>query len=99
MLREVADHGHHPLVPFGVYVKVWAILMTLTTLTVAVSYVDMKHVTVLAACMIAVAKSLLVVLYFMHVRFEQRIYAFMILAVLGTYGVFIGLTFVDYWYR
>jgi hypothetical protein len=40
-----------------------------------------------------------VVLYFMHIRFEQRIYAFMIFAILGTYAVFVGLTFVDYWYR
>ena len=99
MLTAGEDHSDHPLVPYAVYVKVWAILMVLTVITVAVSYVDMKHVTVLTAAIIAAVKSTLVVLYFMHIRFEQRLYAFMIIAVLGTYAIFIGLTFVDYWYR
>lgn len=90
---------HHPLVPYGVYVRVWAILMALTAVTVSVSYVDMKHVTVLTATLIAAAKSTLVVLYFMHIRFEERIYAVMIMVVLVTYAIFIGLTFVDYLYR
>jgi len=89
----------HPLVPYRVYFMVWGALIGLTVITVCVSYLDMKHVTVLTASMIAAVKGSLVVLYFMHIRFEQRIYAFMILAILGTYAIFIGLTFVDYWYR
>ena len=90
---------HHTIVPYMVYVKVWAALMILTAVTVGISYADMKHVTVLAALLIATVKGILVVLYFMHIRFESRMYAFMILAVLGTYAIFIGLTFADYWYR
>ncbi len=87
------------LVPYGLYVKVWAILMILTAVTVSVSYVDMKHVTVLTATLIAAAKSTLVLLYFMHIRFEERLYAAMIMIVLAAYAVFIGLTFSDYLYR
>jgi cytochrome c oxidase subunit 4 len=93
------QHGDHELVPYGVYLKVWAILMVLTVVTVGVSYLDLKHVTVLTATLIATVKGTLVLLYFMHVRFEERIYAWMIVAVLGTYAIFVGLTFVDYWYR
>ena len=87
------------LVPYALYVKVWAALLTLTALTLAISCVDMKHVTVLTVLLIASVKSALVVLYFMHIRFEQRIYAYMILTVLAIYIVFVGLTFVDYGYR
>lgn len=96
--ENVRQHDHPP-VPYTTYVTVWAVLMVLTAITVSVSYVDMKHVTVLTACIIAAIKGLLVVLYFMHIRFENRIYALMILVILGTYAIFIGLTFVDYWYR
>ncbi len=96
---ELSEHVDHELVPFGVYLRVWAILMVLTVLTVGVSYIDMKHVTVLTATLIAAVKGTLVLLYFMHVRFEERIFAWMIVTVLGTYAIFIGLTFVDYWYR
>ncbi len=92
-------HGDHQLVPFGLYLRVWAILLVLTVLTVGVSYLDLKHVTVLTATLIATVKGTLVLLYFMHIRFEQRIFAWMIVAVLGTYAIFVGLTFVDYWYR
>ena len=92
-------HDDHPLVPFALYFKVWAILLALTVLTVGVSYLDLKHMAVLTATLIATVKGTLVILYFMHVRFEQRIFAWMIVAVLGTYAIFVGLTFVDYWYR
>ncbi len=99
MQTEDTQPHDHPLVPYRVYLMVWGALMALTVITVGVSYLDMKHVTVLTASIIAAIKGSLVVLYFMHIRFEERIYGFMILLVLGTYAVFIGLTFVDYWYR
>ena len=99
MLKQDAQAHDHPLVPYRVYFTVWAVLMILTVVTVAVSYVDMKHVRVLTATLIATVKSTLVILYFMHLRFEQKIYAVMVFVVLGTYAIFIGLTFVDYWYR
>lgn len=82
--------------PYGAYVAVWAGLIALTILTVAISYVNMKQVAVLAALMIAASKASLVVMYFMHVRFERRLHWLMILVVAATYLVFIGLTFADY---
>lgn len=87
------------VVPYGLYVAVWLALLALTVVTVAVSYLDMKNVTVLTAMIIAGGKAMLVLLYFMHVRFEKPVYALMIVAAFGTYAIFIGLTFVDYWYR
>jgi cytochrome c oxidase subunit 4 len=89
----------HHVVPYRLYVVVWGALLVLTVVTVAVSYVDMKNVTVLTAMLIATCKAMLVLLYFMHIRFEKPLYIAMILAALGTYAIFIGLTFVDYLYR
>ncbi len=99
MLTEDARRLEHFLVPYRVFVEVWMVLMILTAVTVGVSYLDMKNVRVLTALLIAAVKGSLVVLYFMHIRFEPRIYAVMIMVVLATYAIFIGLTFVDYWYR
>ena len=92
------DPSHAP-VPYSLYLKVWLALILLTVVTVAVSYADMKQAKILAALMIAALKMLLVLLYFMHVRFERPFFAWMIVAVVATYGIFIGLTFSDYWYR
>jgi cytochrome c oxidase subunit IV len=89
----------HVVIPYRVYFAVWAGLIALTALTVAVSYVDMKNVTVLTAMLIATVKATLVLLYFMHIRFERPLYWGMILATLVTYAIFIGLTFSDYFYR
>lgn len=87
------------IVPYRVYVIVWVALLILTCVTVGVSRIDMKHVAVLAAMMIAAFKGTLVILYFMHVRFEKPLYAGMILAAFGTYAIFIALTFADYSFR
>jgi cytochrome c oxidase subunit 4 len=89
----------HKIVPYRVYFGVWFALLVLTVVTVAVSYVDMKNVTVLTAMLIATCKSMLVLLYFMNIRFEKPLYTVMILAALITYAIFISLTFADYLYR
>jgi cytochrome c oxidase subunit 4 len=92
------DKDHH-IVPYSIYVNVWLALLALTVVTVAVSYIDMRNVAILTAVLIATVKCTLVLLYFMHIRFGKPLYAIMILVVLGTYAIFIGLTFVDYGYR
>ncbi len=95
-----AQHEHeHVLVPHRLYITVWAALIALTALTVGVSYVDMKHVTIFTALIIATVKATLVLLYFMHLRFEKPLYLYMVLAVIVTYVIFVGLTFSDYWFR
>ena len=92
-----AEEEHH--VPYKVYFIVWGALLVLTAVTVGISYVDMKNVTVLTAMIVAATKSMLVLLYFMHIRFEKPMYSVMILAAMLTYGIFVALTFVDYLYR
>ena len=89
----------HPLVRQSLYVKIWGILLAMTVVTVSVSYVDMKNVKVLTAMLIAAVKSALVILYFMHIRFEKPVFALFVVIVLGAYAVTIALTFTDYLFR
>ncbi len=89
----------HAVVPYRVYVGVWVALLLLTGITVGVSRLHIPHVAVLAAMLIAATKGSLVLLYFMHLRFEKPLYVLMLLATLGTYAIFIALTFADYAYR
>jgi cytochrome c oxidase subunit IV len=93
----VTETGH-PATPVRVYVAVWAGLICLTGLTVAVSYAEL-HVAIQVALLIATVKASLVMLYFMHLRHEGRLYFIMLLVVLVTYAVFIGGTLGDYFYR
>lgn len=93
----MADAGHR-VVPIRVYLAVWAGLVLLTGLTVTVSYAQL-HVAMQVALLIATVKALLVLLYFMHLRYENRAYFVMLLVVLVTYAIFIGGTLGDYLFR
>jgi cytochrome c oxidase subunit 4 len=84
---------------YGLYVAVRAGLVALTATTVGVSYVTFPNVAILTALLIATTKAALVLLYFMHLRFEGRLYFLMMLVVLVTYAIFLGLTFSDYGFR
>ncbi len=87
------------LVPARVFLSVWVGLVLLTVITVSASYLDMKKFTVFTVMLIATVKASLVLLYFMHIRFENKIFMIMILVVLAVFSVFVALTFSDYPYR
>ena len=78
---------------------VWGALVALTGITVGVSYLDLKNIAITVALMIATVKVTLVILYFMHVRFDKAIVAYMLMAFVLTYAIYIGLTLADYVYR
>jgi len=54
--------------PTGLYVRVAGALYFLLGLTVACAFIDMGPFNIVVALTIAVAKAVLVVLFFMHVR-------------------------------
>lgn len=93
-----ANEEQH-LLPFKVYLLVWAALIVGTGITVGACYADLGHLAIFTAILIATAKAGLVLLYFMHLRYEKPLFAIMILVLLATYGIFIMLTFSDYVYR
>ena len=61
------------IVPTRVYFAIYAVLLTLTATTVAVAFVDIGPLNNVVALTIAVSKALLVILYFMHVRYSDRL--------------------------
>jgi len=66
-----AGHGH--VVPLRVYLSVFATLLVLTGVTTAVAFVDLGRMNVVIMLAIAVTKATLVILYFMHVRYADRL--------------------------
>ena len=64
--------GHH-IVPPRVYVAIWAVLLALTVATRLIADIDLGVMNVVVMLGIAVTKAVLVVLYFMHVRYASRL--------------------------
>jgi cytochrome c oxidase subunit 4 len=75
------------------------ILLTIMTVTVSVFGADLYTLTVLTALLIASTKAIVVALYFMHLKYDPKIYRFMIGLVLLLFIVFATLTLIDYLIR
>lgn len=79
-----------------VYLLIFAALMVLTAATVVVAKIDLGVLNDVVAMGIAVAKALLVLLFFMHVRYSTRL---TVLTAVGGFlwlAILISLTLGDY---
>ena len=89
-------HGQHHVVPVKIYYGIFAILLAMTGITVAVAYVDLGRMNAVAALAIACFKALIVVLYFMHVKYSTRLIKLTVIAGLYWMGIIFALTLGDY---
>ncbi|HEY7745629.1 MAG TPA: cytochrome C oxidase subunit IV family protein [Desulfuromonadales bacterium] len=89
----------HPAVPYRTFVIVWALLLVLTAITVAVSRIHLGALNIWVALGIASLKSALVIFFFMHLKYERLLFKLLLLLALVTLATFIGLTFFDVLYR
>jgi cytochrome c oxidase subunit 4 len=107
----MANHSHsdveindtHHVIPLSVYNKVFAALFVLFILTVAAAYVDLtkywEPLNIIVAMTIAVAKALLIILYFMHVRFSSKLTQLFAMAAFIWLGILFLFTMGDYFSR
>jgi len=81
------------------YVIVWIALLALTATTIIVAGMHLGRFSTLTALVIASIKASLVLWFFMHLKYEKRLFRYMLLVPVATLTVIIGLTFLDIWYR
>jgi cytochrome c oxidase subunit 4 len=88
----MAEHVSSP----KLYFLIFALLMVLTVLTVVVAYFDFGVMNDVVALAIATSKALLVVLFFMHVKYSSRLTALTALSGVVFLVILIGFTLNDY---
>ena len=81
----------HHVLPIKTYLIVFGLLMLLMTTTVVAAFVDFGPLSLPIALAIAVTKAVLVILYFMHIKFEGRLMA--VFAAAGFFFFLILITF------
>jgi len=86
----------HVPVTLSSYVMVWVALLVLTVVTIVAASLHFGAFSVLAAIVIATIKGALVLLYFMHLRYEERLFLIMLGVALITLAIILVLTYVDY---
>jgi cytochrome c oxidase subunit 4 len=91
--------GVHPtvhVVSWKLYVGIFLALCVLTTSSVVVTGFDLGPFNLVLALAISVAKSTLVVLYFMHARYSPKLTGVVIATAIAFFVILIFLTLGDY---
>jgi cytochrome c oxidase subunit IV len=88
----MAEH----IVPKRVYYTIFVILMVCTLLTVWVAFLDLGVLNTVAALAIAVFKTTLVVLFFMHVKYSTRLTWAVVVGSVFWLGILLAFTMGDY---
>jgi cytochrome c oxidase subunit 4 len=79
------------------YYTIWIALLCLTIITAAVSRVDLGPFNTIVALVIATFKALLVVLFFMHVKYtSEKLTKIVIVSAIFWLFLLLGLSMADY---
>ncbi len=90
---ETTAAGH--VVPLRVLATVWGTLLALTALTVAAAGVDLGSYNLGVAMLIATVKATLVLLFFMHLRYDRPILAIVFVTALLFVALFVSIALLD----
>lgn len=92
--------GETGIIATRTYAVVWLALLALLAATLAVARLQLlARYSVLGSLLIATVKAGLVLAFFMHLKYEGRFLKGLLILTLSALSLFIGLTFVDVWYR
>jgi cytochrome c oxidase subunit IV len=85
-----------PHVPVRTYLLVFAALMALLVVTIIAAFIPFGNLGVVIALGIAALKAVLVILYFMHVKYASPLVKVVVISGFVWFFIMLGLTFTDY---
>jgi len=91
------DNTH--IVPYKTYLFILAALILLTVVSVGVTYIELASLTIFTAILLASIKSILVLTFFMHLKFDNRLLQILVIAVFTLIALVLFITFLDYNFR
>ncbi|MEM7481498.1 MAG: cytochrome C oxidase subunit IV family protein [Acidobacteriota bacterium] len=86
----------HHVVSRKLYFGIFAALMVLTVITVAVAFVDLGRLNDVVMLAIATLKAVLVILYFMHVKYSGKLTALTVVGGFMFFFIMIAMIMMDY---
>jgi cytochrome c oxidase subunit 4 len=96
-MKESLEVAH--IVSYRTYIYVWVALVMLLGLTIASAEVYYSSYSVLINLLISSVKAVLVLIFFMHLKYEGRFLKGLVLLTLLVLTSIIALTFSDVWFR
>jgi cytochrome c oxidase subunit 4 len=90
------EHGDHHIVTPVTYAIVFVSLLVGTAITVVAAYIDLGIFNPVVALAIACTKAVIVILFFMHVKYQSKLVKLTVGAGFFTFLVLITMTLTDY---
>ena len=90
------EHAEHHIVTPMNYLMVFGTLLVFTGITVGAAYVDLGILNPVVALAIASFKACIVILFFMHVKYQSRLIKMTVSAGFFVFLVLITMTLSDY---
>ena len=90
------EHAEHHIVTPVQYAMVFATLLVFTGITVGAAFVDLGALNPIIALAIASFKAVVVILFFMHVKYQSKLIKLTVTAGFFTFLVLITMTLSDY---
>lgn len=92
------EEKHH-ILNYRAQWLVLAILLVLTTLSIVITEIDLGTYAVVGALLFAGVKSYLVLSYYMHLRFDEKVFSLFVGLVVLVFIIVLVITFLDYNFR
>lgn len=92
----MSNDQHTHIVKYRTYIFVLLALIALTTISVAITGIELGRMAVVGALILATIKSSLVLWHFMHLKYESVVIRLMVGMVMFVFLVVIIITFLDY---
>ncbi|MEO7030333.1 MAG: cytochrome C oxidase subunit IV family protein [Acidobacteriaceae bacterium] len=93
------EHAEHHIVTPLQYAMVFATLLVFTGITWGVAYIPLGPLNPVVAVGIACFKAVIVILFFMHVKYQSRLIKMTVGAGFFTFLILVSMTLTDYMSR
>ena len=93
------ENEKHHIVSYRTYFLILLALITLTLVSVAITQIELSRWATMAALLIAGVKSTFVLVIFMHLKYDQRMFKVMAGLIIALVFVVILITMLDYSFR
>ena len=95
MSSEPVQHEHHVVGP-KTYLSILVLLLVMTALTTGAAFINMGAFSPVVALAIACFKAVMVILFFMHIRYSSKLMMLTVGAGFFTFLILISMCLCDY---
>ncbi len=89
------QHEHHVVGP-KTYISILVLLLVMTAVTTGAAFINMGVFSPIVALAIACFKAVMVILFFMHIRYSSKVMMLTVAAGFFTFFILITMTLSDY---